>query len=101
LELPELIDKNPNWEFAIEELRRMDNYKPPRDKLICITNCIKIIMSILKKVTEGPSGADIVLPTLVYLVAKANVPNLNSNIEYIINYRDKKVLLTESGKVFL
>ncbi len=53
LELPELIDKNAHWEFAIEELKRMDNYKPPRDKLICITNCVKILMSILKKVTEG------------------------------------------------
>ena len=30
-------------EFAASELRKMNNYKAPRDKLICVLNCCKVI----------------------------------------------------------
>jgi len=43
---------------AQEELLKLNKYKAPRDKIICILNCCKVIFGLLKKM-GGDSGADV------------------------------------------
>jgi hypothetical protein len=83
----------------------MNNYKAPRDKLICILNCCKVIFGKfgfiakhtyairvltsniylgLMKHMEGDEGADVFLPLLIYVVIRANPPRLISNVQYVI-----------------
>ena len=45
-------------------------------------------------------GADSFLPILIYLVLKANPPNLHSNVQFIYNYRDPSKMVSESGYHF-
>jgi hypothetical protein len=84
------------------ELLKINNYKAPRDKLICILNCCKVIfgkrehvvcsgiplskstktISIgLIKHVEGDAGADKFLPIMIYVVLKSNPPKLVSNVQ--------------------
>ncbi|RUS17495.1 hypothetical protein BC937DRAFT_89912 [Endogone sp. FLAS-F59071] len=63
-----------------KELLKINNYKAPRDKLICILNSCKVIFGLIKHV-EGDAGADKFLPILIYVVLKANPPNLISNVQ--------------------
>nr|CAD1837554.1 unnamed protein product [Ananas comosus var. bracteatus] len=66
-------------------------YKAPRDKLVCILNCCKVINNLLLNVfiasDENPPGADEFLPVLIYVIIKANPPQLHSNLLYIQRYR--------------
>lgn len=82
------------------EILKINNYKAPRDKLICILNCCKVIFGIemtmkvqhkiciptpvligLIKHVEGDAGADKFLPILIYVVIRANPPRLVSNVQ--------------------
>lgn len=33
------------WDLAIAELLRMNLYRVPRDKLVCVVNCCKLLLS--------------------------------------------------------
>lgn len=48
LDIPETEDNESFLTFAEAELLKMNNYKAPRDKLICILNCCKVIFGIKK-----------------------------------------------------
>ncbi|RUS24915.1 hypothetical protein BC938DRAFT_472910, partial [Jimgerdemannia flammicorona] len=96
--------------FAQSELLKINNYKAPRDKLICILNSCKVIFGLIKHV-EGDGGADKFLPILIYVVLKANPPQLISNVQvalrdnhalchlfrYISRFRNPEYLQSESG----
>lgn len=78
------------------ELRLIGRCTSPRDKLICISNCFRIINSklyeeIISNAHQGTSvhGADDSLPLFVYVLLKAKVPKLFSNFYFIKNYRYK------------
>ena len=75
-------------DLAIEEFRRIDSYRAPRDKLQCILNGFRVIRHALDSVI-GPSlwGADQLLPLCIYTIMKANPPNLHSNILFISSFR--------------
>lgn len=64
------------------EILKINNYKAPRDKLICILNCCKVIFGLIKHV-EGDAGADKFLPILIYVVIRANPPRLVSNVQQV------------------
>jgi len=80
---------------GVSELRSIDQYKAPRDKLVCILNACRVITDILKLTRRGQSGlqgkrplsADDFLPLLIYLLIRANPPRLHSNAEYIATFR--------------
>ncbi|KAF8315372.1 hypothetical protein DL93DRAFT_2196365 [Clavulina sp. PMI_390] len=85
--------------LAQAEVLKINQYKAPRDKLICVLNCCKVIFGLLRHLREG-EGADAFVPLLIYVLLKANPPHLLSNVEYINRFRHPSRLQSESGYYF-
>lgn len=83
--------------FAQSELCKMNQYKAPRDKLICVLNCCKVIFGLMRHVASGEEGADTFIPFLIYVVIKANPEHLVSNLQYIQRFRNPEKLSGEGG----
>lgn len=82
--------------LAMQELVKMDTYKAPRDKMICILNASKLIFNMLQHAkTQG--NADTFLPILIFVTLKANPPHLHSNLQYIQRFRNPAKLMGETG----
>lgn len=47
LDIPEAYCNENSWVLAQRELLRINTYKAPRDKLVCILNCCRIINNLL------------------------------------------------------
>lgn len=66
----------PFLQLAQKELQKINMYKAPRDKLVCILNCCKVINNLLLNASiasnENPPGADEFLPVLIYVTIKVN-----------------------------
>ncbi|XP_004347671.2 hypothetical protein CAOG_04920 [Capsaspora owczarzaki ATCC 30864] len=77
------------------ELQRMNSYKAPRDKLICILNCCKTIYNVLQNAEGAAAGADEFLPILIYVVLRANPVKLHSDLQYIQRFRHPDKLTSE------
>ncbi|EGC36758.1 hypothetical protein DICPUDRAFT_150717 [Dictyostelium purpureum] len=86
--------------LAISELKKMNTYKTPRDKMVCVYNCCKVIFKLLKNTNNNPTGADEFLPILIYVVLKANLPMLKSNLIYVSTFRDQSRMMTEIACYF-
>ncbi|KAF9601384.1 hypothetical protein IFM89_019237 [Coptis chinensis] len=107
---PENLDIQPafqnetSWLLAQKELQKINMYKAPREKLVCILNCCKVINNLLLNASiashEHPPGADEFLPVLIYVTLKANPPQLHSNLLYIQRYRCQSRLVSESAYFF-
>lgn len=73
------VDYGRVWckQLAQKELQKINTYKAPRDKLVCILNCCRVINNLLLNVSIGskdnPPGADDFLPVLIYVVIKVSV----------------------------
>lgn len=78
-------------DFAITELNKINNYRAPRDKIICILNSCKIIFSFLR-VSKRETNADSFIPLLILVIIKAKTDNLISNMHYIENFRNEEWL---------
>ncbi|OWM90194.1 vacuolar protein sorting-associated protein 9A-like isoform X1 [Punica granatum] len=107
---PENLDIKPtfrnetSWLLAQKELQKINMCKAPRDKLVCILNCCKVINNLLHNAAiasdENPPGADEFLPVLIYVTIKANPPQLHSNLLYIQRYRRQSRLVAEAAYFF-
>ncbi|WOL01125.1 vacuolar protein sorting-associated protein 9A-like [Canna indica] len=107
---PENLDIQPafqnetSWLLAQKELQKINMYKAPRDKLVCILNCCKVINNLLLNASiasnENPPGADEFLPVLIFVTIKANPPQLHSNLLYIQRYRRQSRLVSEAAYFF-
>ncbi|KAE8701684.1 Vacuolar protein sorting-associated protein 9A [Hibiscus syriacus] len=107
---PENLDIKPTfqnetaWLLAQKELQKINMYKAPRDKLVCVLNCCKVINNLLLNASiasnENPPGADDFLPVLIYVTIKANPPQLHSNLSYIQRYRRQSRLVSEAAYFF-
>ena len=87
--------------LAVEQLRKWNTYKAPRDKMVCILNACKAVWKLLENKKDGkPAGADDFLPHLIWTVISANPPNLYSNVEYISRYRHPAKMAQEFGYYF-
>lgn len=88
-------------ELGIYELKRMNCYKAPRDKLVCILNACRVIGNVLKKENASrPASADDFLPLLIYSLLQANPPNLISNLEYVATFRHPDRMIGEEAYFF-
>eukprot|EP01113_Clastostelium_recurvatum_P002677 TRINITY_DN11134_c0_g1_i1.p1 TRINITY_DN11134_c0_g1~~TRINITY_DN11134_c0_g1_i1.p1 ORF type:complete len:892 (-),score=240.99 TRINITY_DN11134_c0_g1_i1:1222-3897(-) len=90
--------------LARSELRKINSYKTPRDKMVCVFNCCKVVYNLLSSPSSTgdgqpatAAGADEFLPLLIYVVLRANPPMLCSNMDYISHFRHSSKLITETG----
>eukprot|EP00698_Gefionella_okellyi_P022839 TRINITY_DN7641_c0_g1_i1.p1 TRINITY_DN7641_c0_g1~~TRINITY_DN7641_c0_g1_i1.p1 ORF type:complete len:459 (-),score=91.57 TRINITY_DN7641_c0_g1_i1:10-1386(-) len=91
--LPQLSELS--FDLPIQELQRINSFKVPRDKLVCVLNCSKLLLNILSVANKAAVGADDFFPCLIYVVIRANPPNLPSNLKYITDYRAPERISSE------
>ena len=73
-------------EHARKQLNKINEYRAPRDKIICVLNACKVIFSLLK-VNRTETNADEFIPLLILVILRAKTPNFISNIRYISRFR--------------
>ncbi|KAL4959466.1 guanine nucleotide exchange factor VPS9 [Aspergillus stella-maris] len=83
--------------LAQQELMKINGYRAPRDKVICILNCCKVIFGLLRNAKKSDTSADSFIPLLIYVVLQANPEHLVSNIQYILRFRNQDKLGGEAG----
>merc|ERR1711937_811239 len=86
LDIPDKYCNESSWTLAQKELQKINTYKAPRDKLVCILDCCRVISNLLSTTEEG-AGADDFLPILIYVLIMAAPPQLESNLAFIMRYR--------------
>lgn len=93
------------------ELLKIDSYRAPRDKVICVLNCCKVIfgkfmphcvVAILISIgflrtSQSDQSADSFIPLLIYTVLHAKPEHLVSNVQYILRFRNQDKLTGEFG----
>ncbi|PNY29136.1 Vacuolar protein sorting-associated protein 9a [Tolypocladium capitatum] len=82
--------------LAQQELMKIKSYRAPRDKIICVLNCSKVIFGLLKH-NKSDSSADSFMPLLIYVVLQSNPEHLVSNVQYILRFRNQEKLGGEAG----
>ncbi|KAI0485128.1 hypothetical protein GGR56DRAFT_616953 [Xylariaceae sp. FL0804] len=82
--------------LAEQELLKIRSYRAPRDKIICVLNCCKVIFGLLKH-NKSDSSADSFMPLLIYVVLRSNPDHLVSNVQYILRFRNQEKLGGEAG----
>ncbi|KAK9797619.1 putative Vacuolar protein sorting-associated protein 9a [Seiridium cardinale] len=94
------------------ELLKIRSYRAPRDKIICVLNCCKVIfgrtyecapwfqsltfLGLLKN-AKSDTSADSFMPLLIYVVLQSNPDHLVSNVQYILRFRNQEKLGGEAG----
>lgn len=78
-------------DYAVSELNKINKYRAPRDKIICILNACKIIFNLLES-SKQETNADAFMPILIIVIIRAKTDNLISNIQYIERYRGEEWL---------
>ena len=85
-------------EDAQDHVVKMDRYKAPRDKLLCLINVKTLIEQAITDVNKKSSdisgsfgGADVFFPMLVLTIIRSKPTTLCSNIEYIRRFRGPRV----------
>ncbi|KAM4616125.1 GTPase-activating protein and VPS9 domain-containing protein 1 isoform 6-T6 [Polymixia lowei] len=87
LQIPEVYLREAPWPSAQSEIRTINAYKTPRDKVQCILRMCSTIMNLLSLANEDSvPGADDFVPVLVFVLIRANPPCLLSTIQYINNF---------------
>ncbi|XP_015690192.2 vacuolar protein sorting-associated protein 9A-like isoform X2 [Oryza brachyantha] len=99
LDIPKVLHNETAWLLAVKELQKINSFKSPREKLICVLSCCQIINNLLLNVSMSNdrtlSGADDFLPILIYITIKANPPQLHSNLKFIQLFRRETKLISE------
>ncbi|RDW85802.1 hypothetical protein BP5796_04127 [Coleophoma crateriformis] len=97
LDIPPVGDSGKRFLLlAQQELLKIKTYRAPRDKIICVLNCCKVIFGLLKH-SKSDSSADSFMPLLIYVVLQANPEHLVSNVQYILRFRNQDKLGGEAG----
>lgn len=78
------------------ELNKLDQFRAPRDKIICVLNCCKVIFGLLRH-SGTDESADKFVPFLILTLLRANVVNLCSHVSFIQNFRNPDKMTGEAG----
>ncbi|KAF9976324.1 hypothetical protein BGZ73_008754 [Actinomortierella ambigua] len=97
LDIPKTPHNEAYLNYAQSELKKINSFKAPRDKVICILNCCKFIFTLIRRSEGSAKGADTFLPILIYVVIRANPPQLVSNVQFISRFRNPEKLQAEAG----
>jgi hypothetical protein len=98
LDIPAHFRVETSWRLAEDELAKVNHFKAPRDKLVCVLNTCRIVNNVLNTASGlKPAGADDFLPVLIYVVLRANPPFLESNLRYISRFRRESRLVSEAA----
>ncbi|KAL1643745.1 hypothetical protein SLS58_004761 [Diplodia intermedia] len=103
LDIKPVNDKGMKFlKLAQQELLKIRNYRAPRDKVICILNCCKVIFGDLIEAgflrnAQSDQSADSFVPLLIFTVLRANPDHLVSNVQYILRFRNQDKLGGEAG----
>lgn len=54
--------------FAQQQLLKIKMYRAPRDKVVCVLNCCKVIFGFLSTSKSSDTSADSFVPLLIYVV---------------------------------
>ncbi|KAM0254904.1 hypothetical protein ACHAQJ_006341 [Trichoderma viride] len=97
LDIPQVGESGRRFlKLAQQELLKIKSYRAPRDKIICVLNCCKVIFGLLKH-NKSDSSADSFMPLLIYVVLQSNPEHLVSNVQYILRFRNQEKLGGEAG----
>ncbi|KAL9016351.1 MAG: hypothetical protein Q9185_006297 [Variospora sp. 1 TL-2023] len=98
LDIPSLDDNGRRFmSFAQQQLLKVKLYRAPRDKIVCVLNCCKVIFGFLSTSKSADTSADSFVPLLIYVVLRANPEHLVSNVQYILRFRRQEKLGGEAG----
>ncbi|KAH3743426.1 hypothetical protein Pelo_15187 [Pelomyxa schiedti] len=84
---------------ATKELLEIENVKTPQEKLICILNCSKVLVTVLQK-AGTIAAADDLFPLFIHVVLYANVPNLHSHFSFIERLSENTASASEAFYFF-
>lgn len=77
------------------EFKRADEFTTPRDKMVCMTNGVRIIS---RKMTGGEKlNADLLMPLVIIALIKARPARLHSNLQYIMRFRSQSSISGEAS----
>merc|ERR1712218_160084 len=86
---------------AINDILQVDGSKAPQDKLASVVSCAKKIFSVIQAGEKTVASADDFLPSLIFILLKANPPRILSNINFITRFSNEARLRSgEEGYYF-
>lgn len=78
------------FEAAAAELRKVEQYRAPRDKLSCFANAIRLSENLLvERVFTADANGSHWITLLAALILKASPSNLYSNLEFTTSFRSR------------
>ncbi|XP_050253391.1 vacuolar protein sorting-associated protein 9A-like isoform X2 [Quercus robur] len=103
LDIPAVLHNEASWLLAEKELQKINTFKAPREKLLCIMNCCRVINNLLLNASMSENhalaGLDDFLPVLIYVTIKASSPCKNVNFCLFVA-RTKAKLVSEAAYYF-
>ncbi|KAK3038252.1 hypothetical protein RJ639_030861 [Escallonia herrerae] len=93
LDIPAVFNNEASWlndlfppQLAEKELLKINAFRAPREKLVCILNCCRVINNLLLNASISED--------------RANPPKLHSNLKFIQLYRRQAKLVSEAAYYF-
>jgi len=86
---------------AINDILQLDGSPAPQDKLASVVSCAKKIFTVIQAGDCSVASADDFLPSMIFILLKANPPRLISNINFITRFSNEARLRSgEEGYYF-
>jgi len=107
---PDVLDIKPElrndmiWALARDELKKINSYRTPGEKINCIVKSAGVIMRYLSLEAAKSKecvGADDFLPLFIYVVLHCHIPKLASNCAYIQSFYNPGRLRSKQGYYFV
>lgn len=90
------------WQKAEMQIAKLNTYKTPHEKLACVQTCWQMLNMIIKSKQRGEqANLDVIIPCMVYLLVRANPPNLHSQVEFIAAHKLVYAADTEREQQFV